>query len=91
VQLQLGKDKPSELAKPYLNTDLLNNNEEYITKSLHLMTPVGKLPKSVDDQAAKSDLLEDMQRNHYRSAFVHPELTLLKIVKDSVLGIWHNL
>jgi hypothetical protein len=92
VQFQLGKDKTRGLAdhsdtigRPYMNTTLFNNNEDYVTKSLHLTTPVGKLPKSVDDRAKKGDLLEDMQRNRYRSAFSHPELTPLKNGKYSQL------
>jgi hypothetical protein len=86
VEFQLGKETTSGLAddadilrRPYLNMTRFNNNEDYITKALHLTTAVGKLPKSVDDRDTKGDLLEDMKRNHYRSAFSHPELTTGKV------------
>jgi hypothetical protein len=69
VQFQKGKDTTSELAdhadilrRPYLNTTLFNDNEDYITKSPCLTTAVGQLPKSVDNRASKEDLLEDMKK-----------------------------
>jgi hypothetical protein len=73
------------LWRPYLNTTLFNNNEDYNTKSLCLMTAVGKLPKSVDNRATKGDLLEGMGKKRYRSASSHPELEPISVGKESIL------
>jgi hypothetical protein len=55
-------DHADILQRPYLNTTLFNNNEDYIRNSLCITTAVGKLPKIVDDRATKGDLLEDIEK-----------------------------
>jgi hypothetical protein len=86
-----GKNNESDiLGRSYLNTQLYNTNEDYITNSLYLNTPVDKLPDDIDDRATTSDLKEDMVHFRYKISFSSSETDTVAMVVGGDSSLYHR-